>query len=544
MRLRLTALLLVSTAWIALGCASYASAQSVPTLTEDWLLKPAPDSISSSAGSSLDASDHHILVGDIGSGPDTWLLYPYHEGPGTWTLDSPLSFPSGMTASGTTRFGETLDLSGHRLVTSSRHANVGGTEGAGAVFVYTYDDSGDGWTLEATLSPDDRAHEDRFGNAVALDGDRLLATDERFRAEEQPWRSAAYVYLRDDVGIWTEEARLIVETDSGDHSRFGFGGAATLAGDVAAVGAKSLDVDGHETAGGVYVFARTGEAASWALDTLLTDPAPLKNTYYGTGVALVDSVADGTPEGATLLVIGSDQDDVAGPNSGAVYVHRRDPATGEWLREVSFIPHDIRGFWRLGWRVDAAVRPDGTALVIAGALGAGPGGGQSPTGAAYVFARDPEGVWREVAKLVPSDPQPGSGFGVSVAITPGGMAVVGNIRRGQPTERKGAAYVYDLSGVLPVASEAFPESSRLALAITPNPVRQLARITYALASPGTVRLTVHDALGRQLAVLVDARQLEGAHTAAWSTDGLAAGVYLVRLATEDGVRTAPLTVVR
>ena len=63
---------------------------------------------------------------------------------------------------------------------------------------------------------------------------------------------------------------------------------------------------------------------------------------------------------------------------------------------------------------------------------------------------------------------------------------------------------------------------------SPNPFRGGARITLAVPSAQPVRVGVYDALGREVAVLLDGEAEAGAHALALDGRGLAAGVYVVR----------------
>lgn len=83
-----------------------------------------------------------------------------------------------------------------------------------------------------------------------------------------------------------------------------------------------------------------------------------------------------------------------------------------------------------------------------------------------------------------------------------------------------------------------------ALSIGPNPAASVSHVRYALAVPGDVRLSVLDALGREVAVLRDAPATSGSHRADLDVSALPAGVYLVRLATASGVSTRSLVVAR
>jgi hypothetical protein len=70
----------------------------------------------------------------------------------------------------------------------------------------------------------------------------------------------------------------------------------------------------------------------------------------------------------------------------------------------------------------------------------------------------------------------------------------------------------------------------------PNPFNPVTTIAYDLPRRSAVRLTIHDNLGREVALLADGEQADGPHAVAWDASGHASGVYLYRL-TVDGVST-------
>ena len=82
----------------------------------------------------------------------------------------------------------------------------------------------------------------------------------------------------------------------------------------------------------------------------------------------------------------------------------------------------------------------------------------------------------------------------------------------------------------------------LAVRTWPNPSPGAARVAFGLAEGGAARVSVVDALGREVAVVADGPFGPGRHKAAVA--GLPAGVYVVRVASAEGVRTTRLTVAR
>jgi hypothetical protein len=87
--------------------------------------------------------------------------------------------------------------------------------------------------------------------------------------------------------------------------------------------------------------------------------------------------------------------------------------------------------------------------------------------------------------------------------------------------------------------------ARLALdGAAPNPVADQAAIRYELPQAVAVRLAVFDALGREVAVLVDRNQSAGVKTILFDSGRLPSGTYFVRLSTPKEVLTKQLTIVR
>jgi hypothetical protein len=83
-----------------------------------------------------------------------------------------------------------------------------------------------------------------------------------------------------------------------------------------------------------------------------------------------------------------------------------------------------------------------------------------------------------------------------------------------------------------------------AVQVSPNPARAQAAFRFTLDAAADVRLVIYDALGREVAVLVDGVAAAGPHEAALATASLPAGVYVYRLVVNGEVEVGRLTVVR
>ncbi len=87
----------------------------------------------------------------------------------------------------------------------------------------------------------------------------------------------------------------------------------------------------------------------------------------------------------------------------------------------------------------------------------------------------------------------------------------------------------------------------------PNPFNPSTTIGYTVPGTGSrheaigngwVRLSVHDILGREVAVLVDEKREPGDYTVTWNAAGLASGVYLCRLTAGDAARVKRMLLLR
>lgn len=103
----------------------------------------------------------------------------------------------------------------------------------------------------------------------------------------------------------------------------------------------------------------------------------------------------------------------------------------------------------------------------------------------------------------------------------------------------------DVLDTEPVATETPPASYVVDVASSyPNPFREQTAIQYTLNQSMPVRLTVYDALGRRLAVLVDEDQPAGSHVQTWSAAGLPSGLYLYVLTTPTTVHRGTIVLQR
>lgn len=78
----------------------------------------------------------------------------------------------------------------------------------------------------------------------------------------------------------------------------------------------------------------------------------------------------------------------------------------------------------------------------------------------------------------------------------------------------------------------------------PNPFNPSTLISYELAKNSFVSLKVFDALGREVAALVDELKSAGRHQVTFDASGLASGVYYYVLNADEQIRTKKLTLIK
>jgi hypothetical protein len=139
----------------------------------------------------------------------------------------------------------------------------------------------------------------------------------------------------------------------------------------------------------------------------------------------------------TRVVVGARQDDDNGSSSGSAYVFEKQ-TNGTWLQVAKLLPTDGAAYAYFG----CAVALDGdTAAVGADHETAT----ATDSGAVYLFTRQSNGIWAQTAKLKASDAQSTDYFGQTVALHGAVLAVGAPYDNDQGTD-SGSAYVFTRNG--------------------------------------------------------------------------------------------------
>ena len=63
----------------------------------------------------------------------------------------------------------------------------------------------------------------------------------------------------------------------------------------------------------------------------------------------------------------------------------------------------------------------------------------------------------------------------------------------------------------------------------PNPFNPTTQIKFSIAEASDVKITIYDALGRVVDVLVDAKMYAGQHSVVWDAARNASGIYFYKM---------------
>ena len=121
--------------------------------------------------------------------------------------------------------------------------------------------------------------------------------------------------------------------------------------------------------------------------------------------------------------------------------------------------------------------------------------------------------------------------------------VFGSVGGGATTADQ-AGFASALAAIATGATSAEGGPSELAVAVAPNPLSGRGAVSFTLPAAADVRVTLYDALGRQVAVLAEGPHGAGPHSADLSAAALPAGVYIVRAVLGTEATTVRLTVAR
>ncbi len=383
------------------------------------LTAPTPTS-NAAFGQAVALRGDWLAVGEPNANEGAGAVHLFHRVGLSWEHVATLTADDGAAND---HFGQALALTDAFLAVGAPDADLGENEDAGAVYLFAYAQSQ--WQLAQKLSAPSVTAGDRFGASLALDDGTLVVGAPQF---DQPNNNAGavFVFTQGDDGSWAHQVTLTAaDGKSGDR----LGTAVALFGDRVAAGAPLANAPATD-AGRVYLFLRQG--STWTQEAAFSPADAAKDDRFGSSVALSNGVlAVGAP--------GADASNAA--DVGAVYIYSL--ADQQWTLQARLSPDDAQA----GDAFGQAVSLD-SGLALIGAPQAGGG-----VGAAYVFTAEGE-QWVQQARLRPNSAVSGDEAGAAIALDAGWLALgapeggAGAVSLFAPEQARAVVHLLSAQGLL------------------------------------------------------------------------------------------------
>lgn len=368
-------------------------------------------------GNSVELEGNTAIIGAFGddffSGIDRGSVYIFEYTGMIWQQQQKLLDYDGSDGD---VFGSSLALHEDSLIVGAYFAEVNGSAGQGAAYVYHH--NGLNWVQKQKFVAYDGNINDMFGISVALDEDTVVIG--AWRAESNGIHDTGKVYVSNRGSVQWPISGSHTANDGSLEDQYGI--SLVFDGETAVAGATGADIGGNINQGAAYVFIRNGPI--WVQQQKLVAADGAAGDTFGASVAI---------DGDTIL-IGASMADVNGNGEqGAAYLFHK--IGNNWAQQQKLVASDGDSDHGFGH----AVALSGDTAVV-GALWAEVDG-REKQGAVYIFKQNGT-VWNKTQKLVAADGAEGDYFG-SVLVLDQEKLIIGAERAFiDGHEAQGAVYVF------------------------------------------------------------------------------------------------------
>jgi hypothetical protein len=347
---------------------------------------------------------------------DSEAVYPL-------TIDPVFSMQQKLVAADGTaddRFGSAVALDGDTLVVGAVGDDIGTNANQGSAYVFTR--SGATWTQQQKITANDGAASDGFGVRAALSGDTLVVSAYIDDIGANLDQGSVYVFTRSG-GVWTQQQKLTANDGAANDL---FGVSLAMSSDTLVVGVFGSDIGENNAQGSAYVYTRNGSVWTQQQKLIASDGAA--HDIFGIAVGV----------SGDTVVVGAHQDDT-GANSaqGSAYVFTRSGTV--WTQQQKLTATDGAAEDWFG----STVAVSGDTAVVGAPLS--DNGTNANQGSTYVFTRS-GGVWTQQQKLTANDGEAGDSFGGMVALDGDTLAVSARYDDLGASFDVGSVYVFKLNG--------------------------------------------------------------------------------------------------
>ncbi len=399
-------------------------------------------------------------------------------------------------------FGYSVAISGNYVIVGAfaeDHDTLGGNEFLSAGAAYIFERTGETWSQQQKIIASDRGSKDYFGHSVSISGDYAIvgAYNEEHNAVGEDSLSvagSAYIYKR--VGeTWSQQQKIVASDRSSDDN---FGYSVSISSDSAIVGAygENHDVLGNNelnNSGSAYIYVKTGE--TWVQQQKIVASDRSVDDYFGYSVAI----------SGVYAIVGAYYEDhnISGEDSlfsaGSAYIFATGEALAVELRnfDIKVINNKALLHWETvteknnyGFKIERAVLGEKKSFEKIGFV-AGHGNSNLVRAYSYIDSMPLEG--RAVYRLKQIDFDGKYEYSEEIEVT------------------SGLVKEYSLEQNYP------------------NPFNPTTNISFKLAKKGKVNIKIFNAIGQEVAELVNKTMEGGSYEVTFNAANLPSGVYFCRM---------------
>lgn len=260
-------------------------------------------------GSAVSLDNTRLIVGARGkddNGSFSGAVYEYNHDGNNWVESQIILATDGESGD---IFGNSLQLSGDRMIIGAPGDDIPFFSGAGSAYIYDYDSINQEWNESHKLIASDPQFNHDFGISVDVDGDKALIGAWR-DDDNGSTAGSAYMFHFDSLNNnWVQQPKFIpLGINASD--QFGFG--VSLEGDWAVIGApdKEDDATGSLKIGSTYIYNYVNP--NWVNTQKIT---------AGINAQHFDDFGHSVSISGNRILVASKGDNENGANAGAAYVY-------------------------------------------------------------------------------------------------------------------------------------------------------------------------------------------------------------------------------
>ncbi len=281
---------------------------------ETAILSATDTSANNNFGYSIAISDRIVVVGASGDFVEgrAYLFEKTQQHWSNMTQTLQLTASDSVANNG---FGSDVAIDGNTVVVGAGRRDVGSKSHVGALYLFVEPASGwNTWRMmrqNARLSASDAEENDQLGSSVAIDGDTVVAT--ATGSDINGHNDAGAVYLFQKSGErWSDMTQTAKLTASDALENDHLGSSVAISGDTVIAGVSLDDTNGGDNAGTAYLFDKTGSQWKNQVQTAIIGASDaVDRDFFGSDVDICGStVVVGAP--------GHDTDGIS--DTGSVYL--------------------------------------------------------------------------------------------------------------------------------------------------------------------------------------------------------------------------------